>query len=277
MACAQCSVNPQNMTSTVELPPRPVVYAHRGSMVLAPENTAIAFDIALGFAADVLEIDVRLSRDGIVMVFHDERLDRTTNGSGRVCDWRASEITNLDAGHRFIDIHGKDWTAGGARVCTLQELFARYPDIHVNIDIKDRSDKAADTVALAIEHANRENSVTVGSFHAATLLRFRERSPGVTTAASHIEVARLYFGRWTRNAASPKKNIAYQYLQIPTRWWGLPLDRQAFIDAAHANNVRTVYWTINESARMHYLQARGVYGIVTDRPDLANEAFGNPE
>jgi len=77
----------------------------------------------------VLETDVRLSRDGVVMVTHDERLDRTTNGQGRVLDHRATEITRLDAGHHFIDLDGRQWRNDGARIESLDELFARYPNV----------------------------------------------------------------------------------------------------------------------------------------------------
>jgi glycerophosphoryl diester phosphodiesterase len=249
--------------------PGPRIYAHRGSTVLAPENTSAAFDLALHFQADVLETDVRLSRDGVVMVTHDERLDRTTNGQGRVLDHRATEITRLDAGHHFIDLDGRQWRNDGARIESLDELFARYPNVHINIDIKDRSDAAAQAVAQSIERAGREQSVTVGSFHASTLARFRQCSPQVTTAASQSEVARLYFSPIGPRKARTTQSHCFDYVQIPVSWWGLPLARPAFIQRAKQQGLQMIYWTINDRSLMQRLVSAGADGIVTDRPDVA--------
>ncbi len=262
-----------------ELPPldtqdtRTRIYAHRGSTLLAPENTAKAFDLALQHQADVLETDVRLSRDGVVMVTHDERLDRTTNGRGRVIDHSAANITRLDAGHHFTDLDGRAWRNEGARIESLGELFERYPDVHVNIDIKDRSDTAATAVASAIERAGREHSVTVGSFHAATLAHFRQCAPEVATAASQQEVARLYFSRSGRKGPGSPQTHSFNYLQIPVSWYGLPLARRRFIAKAQDQGLQMVYWTINDVALMTRLASVGVNGIVTDRPDLAQSVL----
>src|SRR5215210_8056999 len=81
--------------------PRPLVYAHRGGAKLRPENTLASFDNGLALGADGLELDVRLSRDGQVVVHHDAALDRTTNASGPVADRTAAELAMVDAGYRF--------------------------------------------------------------------------------------------------------------------------------------------------------------------------------
>lgn len=254
--------------------PAGVIYAHRGSTLLAPENTCLAYELALQHGADVLEIDVRLSADGQAMVFHDETLDRTTDGHGRVRDMLAADIQQLNAGHRFVDVNGKDWSDAGARIETLDALFTRFPNTAINIDIKDPIDKAADVVAACIKAAGRESDVNVGSFHAKTLERFRLQAPGVTTAATQEEVARLYFLQWLNPlkgcfSAAP---LAYQYLQIPTRWRGIPLATAGFIREAHEQAIKVVYWTVNDPDIMHRLWRLGADGIVTDRPDLAHRA-----
>ena len=237
--------------------------------MLAPENTAPAFELALGHGADVLETDVRLSRDGVVMVVHDDRLDRTTDGRGRVRDHTAARIGALDAGARFVDLEGRPWRGRGARVESLDALFERHPDVAVNVDIKDAEDAAADAVAACIERRAGAAPVTVGSFHGRTLARFRERAPGVATAAGQAEVAALYFGRSL--APAPR----YRVLQIPTRWCGLPLATRAFVAHAAGRGVECVYWTVNDARAMRELARRGAAGLVTDRPDLAAGAFGD--
>lgn len=249
-------------------PVRPRIYAHRGSTLLAPENTALAFDLALGFGADVLETDVRLARDGVVMVVHDDRLERTTDGRGRVRDLGSADVARLDAGARFTDLHGAAWRGRGARIEPLDALLERYPEVAINVDIKDADGAAADAVAASIARCAAQARVTVGSFHGAVLARFRDVAPGVATAAGQAEVAALYF-----RPRAPRR-VPYRYLQIPPSWFGLPLARPGFIARAAALGVDTVYWTIDDPARMRELVRRGATGIVTDRADVAAATFG---
>ena len=250
---------------------KPRIWAHRGSALLAPENTALAFDLALELGADVLETDVRLSRDGAVMVVHDARLERTTDGRGRVRDSSSARIGALDAGARFVDPDGRCWRGRGARVETLDALLERYPDTALSIDIKDAEDAAADAVAACLARRPGTGSVTVGSFHERTLARFRERAPEVDTAASRAEVAALWCGRVLPGTARAAPR--YRRLQIPPRWWGLSLATRGFIGRAAERGVDCVYWTINDPGAMRELVRRGAAGVVTDRPDLAARAF----
>src|SRR5713226_5199361 len=108
--------------------PRPLVFAHRGGSGLAPENTFEAFDTGLALGADGLELDVRLSRDGAVVVHHDRTLERTTNGRGEVAAHSADELSRLDAGHHFART-GAD-SLDPARPCmgvpTLAAVLARH-------------------------------------------------------------------------------------------------------------------------------------------------------
>lgn len=240
------------------------IYAHRGSTILAPENTAPAFDMALSHAADVLEIDVRISRDRQVVVIHDARVDRTCNGMGSVAGMTFSELKKLDAAHHFQDPDGCSYRGRGTTLMSLDEMFQRYPDVRINIDIKDDSKIAARSVARSIEQASAQSRVNVGSFHAAALQHFRQQAPEVSTAASRREVAQLYF-----LGASGKASPAYRYLQIPVSFMGLPLTGSRFMQRAQANGIQLVYWTINEPEAMQHLISRGAQGIVTDRPDLA--------
>ena len=239
------------------------VYAHRGSTVLAPENTGVAFELALNLGADVLEIDVRLSRDHEVIVTHDARIDRTCNAQGAVGEHLLVELKKFNAGWHFTDINGKKYRQENIGFMTLTELFEQFPKTRINIDIKDNSEDAAKAVALAISKAGAQNRVNVGSFHAKALAHFRVFSPLVTTAATQPEVAQLYFGRSLVNV--PK----YQYLQIPTQYFALPLATKSFIKLAQKKNLKAVYWTINNVDAMKKLINRGADGIVTDRVDLA--------
>ena len=239
------------------------VYAHRGSTVLAPENTSAAFELALALGADVLEIDVRLSRDNEVIVTHDARIDRTCNGQGAVSEFSLIELKNLNAGWHFTDLEGKNYRHENIGLMTLTELLDQFPSARINIDIKDNSQQAAKAVAAAIQNAGAQTRVNVGSFHAKALAFFRLFAPEVTTAATQAEVAQLYFGRSLVNS------LKYEYLQIPTQYFSLPLATKKFINLAQKKNLMAVYWTINDINDMTKLVNRGVDGIVTDRVDLA--------
>jgi len=239
------------------------IYAHRGSTILAPENTTAAFELALAYGADVLEIDVRLSRDGHVVVTHDATVDRTSNGHGRVDRLSLTELKRLDAAHRFTDPAGKHYRKQGIQFITLDEMFELFPTSRINIDIKDNAPEAAKAVATAIEKAGSQSLVNVGSFHSSALEHFRQQAPDVTTAATQSEVARLYFG------GEFKPPARYQYLQIPLNYLGIPLTPAWFIKKARQLEIQTVYWTINDVGTMNKLIAKGVSGLVTDRIDLA--------
>ncbi|MGI8650677.1 MAG: glycerophosphodiester phosphodiesterase family protein, partial [Rubrobacter sp.] len=114
---------------------RPVNLAHRGASASAPENTFAAFDRAISDGADALEIDVRLSADGRLLVIHDETVDRTTDGSSEVGSLSLDEISGLDAGYRFAPDDGHPYRDRGLSVPTLAETLGRYPEVPFNIEI----------------------------------------------------------------------------------------------------------------------------------------------
>lgn len=245
------------------------LYGHRGSSALAPENTSAAFDLALGLGVDVLEIDVRLSRDNVVMVTHDETVDRTTDGSGTVVSYTYDALKQLDAGYRFVNPDGRTYPRDKVSLLSLDELFELYPTTRINIDIKDDSPVAAAEVANCIDRHGCAQRVNVGSFNSAPLMRFRKLAPNVTTTATQREVAVLYFSRWSPHGRTDESALPYQYLQIPTRYIGLPLATPAFIDFAKRRSLKTVYWTLNDADQIQATLDAGAQGIVTDRPDIA--------
>lgn len=274
----------------------PRIYAHRGSTLLAPENTQLAFDRALSMGADVLETDVRLSADNQVIVTHDADVNRTTDGKGTVRSLPLSELKALDAGFRARSVSGETFSGQGVELLTLDELFELYPDTAVNIDIKDPFSEAAEAVSNCIQRHQRKNHTTVGSFHSDLLLHFRRTAPEVPTAAVRHEVARLYFNRLaippgginlaglTRRSLSSdqsspsvdNKSLAdnnFAALQIPVSYKLIPLATRRFIARAKASGFEICYWTINKPSQMRRLLLLGADGIVTDRPDLADQVF----
>lgn len=237
-------------------------------MLLAPENTMPAFELALAYGSDVLEIDVRLSRDNVVMVIHDARVDRTCDGNGLVRQMPFRSLKKLDAAFHFTDRQGRSSRAQGVQLLSLEELFERLPTTRINIDIKDNHDAAAEATARVIEKSSRQATVNVGSFHERIIKRFRQIAPHVTTAASQREAACLYFGR------ARCKRLNFEYLQIPKQYRAIPLATTSFISHARSRGIQTIFWTINSINDMQMLINRGADGFVTDRVDLASELLG---
>jgi len=245
----------------------PRIYAHRGGALLAPENTRSAFDLGLSFCADVLETDVRISADQQLIVIHDETLERTTDGVGRVRDWTLSDLQRLDAGYHCVNVHGENFRGAGVKLLTLDELFALYPNTPINIDIKDNDVHAAALVAQCLRRCQRETDSVVGSFHKKALRSFRQHAPLVKTAALQLEVARLYLQHLTKLESQFIQ--PYVSVQIPTSYKMIQLDTERFIRFVHDKNIEICFWTINDPQIIRELLLKGADGIITDRPDLA--------
>jgi glycerophosphoryl diester phosphodiesterase len=126
---------------------RPQVFAHRGGCALGPENTIAAFDLGMASGADGLELDVHLSADGVVVVHHDETLDRTTNGAGRLARQTAAELAAVDAGFTFEQGGRFDFRGQGIGIPTLREVLRRYPSAPIIVEMKVDSVEMGQAVA----------------------------------------------------------------------------------------------------------------------------------
>ena len=252
---------------------RPLLFAHRGGAALAPENTLPAFLNGVRLGADALELDVRLTADDQVVVFHDETLERTTNGSGKVRDHTLAELKQLDAGYNFSNDGGATHPARdkGVTIPTLAEVYAEFPAQLINIDIKDPLPEAAERLAAAIEQAGASDRTIVGSFHTTILTHFRNLAPAVATAASEGET-RAFFLFNLAGLGRLHRPLGDVY-QIPTSAGVAQLDTARFISNAHRLNQAVHYWTIDDPDEMRRLLEMGADGIITNRPDLALEIF----
>src|SRR5699024_3639300 len=120
---------------------RPLVIAHQGGEHLAPSNTLASFKNGYELGADVLQFDIHMTKDGHLVAIHDDTVDRTTDGSGRVNDMTLEEIKELDAGHYFEDLDGKySFRGKGLEIPTIEEIFKEIPGMKWNIEIKDSND-----------------------------------------------------------------------------------------------------------------------------------------
>ena len=255
------------------LPAGPHVHAHAGADHLWPGNTMLAFQGSYELGVDVLELDSQITSDGVIVVIHDDTVDRTTDGTGRVDSMTLEEIQALDPAYNWAGPAGdQPYRGEGLTVPTLQEVLEAFPDVGVNIDMKADDPRVPQATCDLIRRTGREQTVLVASFIQRNLHEFRRLCPEVATSAGPDEVRNflilnlLGLGRATRPAADA--------FQVPVSQGSIPVVTRPFVRGLRERNVQLDVWTINDEAEMRRLFDLGVPGIITDRPDLALGILG---
>jgi glycerophosphoryl diester phosphodiesterase len=226
-----------------------------------------AFRRAVELGVDVLEMDLRFTADGALVLMHDDTVDRTTNGRGRVADLTLAEIQGLDAGYRFADESGAHHFRGaGLTVPSFRDVVAQFPEIRLNVEMKELTPEQARGFCALLGELEARDRVLVSSFPHAPMSAFREACPEVATGATRREVIafrvldRLFLGRLFRSPAVT--------LQVPLRFRGRDVVTSGFLEAAREANRPVQAWTVNDDADMKELLTMDVQAILTDRPDL---------
>jgi len=229
----------------------------------------VAFQGAVQLGYRYLETDLRTTRDGIMVTIHDETLDRISDGSGPVGALTLAELKRLDAGYRFSPDGGQTFPfrGKGITVPTLAEVTQAFPDICLNLDIKQKEPPLVEALATFIEEQDAHDRILAGSFHDRILKEFRRRTGGrVATSAAGWE-ARLF---WLANRLRLTRflRLAYDALQVPARQGLLSVVDRRFVQAAHRLGIQVHVWTVDESEEIPRLLNLGVDGLMSDRPDL---------
>jgi glycerophosphoryl diester phosphodiesterase len=245
---------------------RPRVYAHRGGSALGPENTVAAFDIGLAAGADGLELDVRLSSDGIPVVVHDSTLDRTTDATGPVSAKSAAELARVDAGCRFTDAGGTPFAGRGIGVPALVDVLRRYPGVPTIIELKVDTEDCGVRVAQVVCAADAAGRVCLGGFGLRSALGARQALPSAGASACQKEVRRALHCSWI---GWPLRRLPYHGYQVPERSGWLRVVSPRFIRQAHKAGLAVEVWTVDERPDMERLLGMGVDGLISNRPDLA--------
>lgn len=248
--------------------PRPLCFAHRGGAGLWPENTLEAFRGAIELGCTHLETDVRMTRDGQIVLFHDPTLERTTDGVGAVSAYTLEQLRRLDAGYRFSP-RGDDFPARGrgVKIPTLAELVAIAPDSCFNVEIKERGHPdLAEALWELIQSHDLADRIIVAAERHPFLQRFRQLSQGrVATSATKREC--LEFWLASRLGLSSRLAISYQALQIPVTVGNWRFLTPWLLEAAHRRGLAVHVWTIDDPAEMNQLLDAGVDGLMSDYPD----------
>jgi glycerophosphoryl diester phosphodiesterase len=253
----------------------PWLVAHRGGSALAPENTLVAFDRAAALGADAIETDVRRTRDGVVVVFHDDTTDRLTGAPGTIEARTLAEVRELDAGFSFTPDGGRTFPHRGAGVGvpTFAEALARYPSMRFNVDAKPDEPALAEALAAVVRETGALERVCVGSFHDAQAERLGALLPGACrylpeqAATCHVLAA---FQGGSADACPGD----YQLADLPHRMGELTVITPSVLAHFHALDIPVHVWTVDDEAEMRALLALGVDGLVTDRPDVLARVLG---
>lgn len=237
--------------------------AHRGGGILAPESTLAAFEAAAEAGADVLEMDVRLSADGRLVVIHDATVDRTTDGSGRVAALRLEELRVLNAGHRFRGPDGQfPYRNQQLRIPTFEEVQAAHPGLPFVVEMK--TTDTAEPLCRAIREAGRGSRTLVAAFGAESLDRFRSACPEVATGGSFGEVVTFLAMSYGRLAGL--YDPAFDALLVSETSGPLRVVTPRLLHSANQAGLPVIVWTVNRADAMERLLALGVDGILTDDP-----------
>ncbi len=228
-------------------PITPFPFAHRGGAKRWPENTLLAFRSSADLGIRHIETDLRETADGHFVCFHDDTVERITNGRGFVRDYTLSELQQLDAAHRF--------ERGGSRESAISgpETLESYEDAR-RAGIMDTIGGASDYLGGGVE------------------MSFRTLSKGLVATSAGRRGA---LGFWLRflSGTARRASFAFDALQIPPTYHNLRITTPRFVDAAHHHGIQVHVWTIDDPARMRELLDAGVDAIITDLPDVLLEVL----
>jgi len=249
--------------------PGPWLVAHRGGSVIAPENTLVAFDRAVELGADAIETDVHLTRDGVVVVFHDDETSRLTGAPGTLEARTLAEVEALDPAWSFSLDGGRSFPFRGLglKVPTLLEVLARYPALRFNVDAKSADPALAEALVHVVRQAGAVERVCLGSFFDAQAERIGALLPGAVrylpeqAATCHVMAAM---------SGQPAEGCpaGYQLASLPHRLGELVVATKPVVDHFHRLGMPVHVWTVDAEEDMRALLALGVDGLVTDRPDV---------
>lgn len=269
IACAPTFSSPKNPFVT----DRVWVIAHQGGEGIWPSNTMYAFERAVKMGADMLDMDVNMTQDGVLVVIHDDSVDRTTDGQGKVKDLSLEQVQKLDAGwywpQESTESDPHPFRGQGIRIPTLEEVFKAFPKTPMTIEIKQDEPSIAQPFCELLRKYDMTDKVIIPSFIERAVIEFRAACPEVMTAMTESEVRNLIFlGDLSGRAPQARA------LQVPTTAGPIQVVTPGFVSFATGRGLVVQPWTINEEVEMRSLIRMGVHGINTDRPDLLMKVLG---
>jgi glycerophosphoryl diester phosphodiesterase len=238
--------------------------AHRGFSREGLENSMAAFRAAVELGYQYLETDVHTTSDGVLLLFHDDTLDRVTDGRGRISELTAAEVAAARIG-------------GREPVPLFDELMTSFPEVRLNLDVKDWA--SVKSLAAGIERHQAHHRVLVASFsdrRRRAVLKLLSSpvasSAGIMTNTLVVVLGPLLPGPWLGRVLRHALRDVHA-LQVPVRYGAVRVVTPGYVRRAHSLGLAVHVWTINDPAEMRRLLELGVDGIVTDRADLLKEVL----
>ncbi|MEP7114861.1 MAG: glycerophosphodiester phosphodiesterase [Ilumatobacteraceae bacterium] len=257
---------------------RTLVIPHGGGDGLFPEDTLVAFERTIALGADVVDVDLRLSKDDVVIGFHDATVDRITGTTGSIRAMTFEQLSELDAGWSFTAA-GSDPTADDSHpyrgknvtIPSFESILDKFPTTLLSVDLKDESLDIVQPVCDLLRDHRRLNDVFVGSNSDEQILEFRRQCPDVRTSAIMGDV---YAARDARASNDPNFVPAVTVDQPPFRNDGRQLVDAASLTWAHQHGIAILTWVVNDVDDMKLLVDLGVDGIYTSYPDRLLKILG---
>lgn len=243
--------------------------AHRGGSLEAPENTLAAFQNAHALYDEmVFELDVHLTRDGQVVVLHDDTLDRTTNGSGDIFQSLYKDVAQLDAGYRFTLDGGHSFPFRGKKICPplFKDVLEAFPETRVSVELKKPYPGGVEAVLNSINRANAQNRVVLAAANDEIIKTFRKQAPDMCSGFSEREIYwNFMLSKFHLGFLAPLRGNVFQ---IPYEWNNRLILTPHLIRQAQKHGKFIHIWTVDDEKQMGHLIDVGVHGIITDRPSV---------
>jgi glycerophosphoryl diester phosphodiesterase len=246
--------------------PGPIPFAHRGGSAEAPENSMAAFARAIELGYSYVETDTQLSKDGVLVVMHDDTLDRTTDRTGKLADLTWAEISQAR-------LRNPDGTISDEHPPRLEQVFTTFPEAMINVDAK--VDRAVQPLVDLVRAQGALDRTCLGSFSDGRTANMRQQlGPSTCTVCGPIDVIKIRLGWLGRLLGSVKGACA----QVPLRQHligpiSVPVLDRAFLRRAHRRGIPVQVWTIDDADKMRELLDLGVDGIMTDRPTVLKQVL----
>jgi glycerophosphoryl diester phosphodiesterase len=247
--------------------------SHRGGAALAPENTLAAFRNAVSFRTDMLELDLQVTADGVLVVSHDDTLERCTDAEGPIDQRTFADLATVDAGYRFTPDGGQTFPfrGQGVRIPSLSQVLEEFPGLRLNLDVKANTEGIEHLLAEAVRRAGAMDRVCVGSEDDALSVRILAALPDAVhfyprDAGIHA-VLRL------KSGAKLPADDPFRVMDLPLFHEGRRVVDFALCEAARAQGRWVNVWTVDDPNEMRRLKADGAGGIMTDRPDVLRKVL----
>jgi glycerophosphoryl diester phosphodiesterase len=240
---------------------------HRGSAGTHPENTLESFRAAAAAGAQYLEFDIHMTRDGEIVVAHDDHLARMCGIDRSIPQMTYAEVAAADAGRMFtLDGATYPFRAKGLRVPRLAEVLAEFSRLCMIVEIKQTAPSLVAPMLALIDRAGMRRNVLVASEHQEPLDEVRKLAPEVPTNFSYLESGLFIQAMATRD---PRYRPPGAAVQIPRSYESWQLVTPESVEFAHRLGLEVHVWTVNEESEMSELLDLGVDGLISDFPQRA--------